>query len=470
MNLHWHRRDLRVEDNRALSSGDPVVPVFVFDREVLGHAAPPRVSYMLSALESLRESYRKRGGDLLVAHGDPREELPRIAAELGAERVVWNRDYSGLAKRRDAEVRDALDEDGIVCQSFHDSLLHTPGSITTNQGDYYSVFTYFWKKWRDRGKGESFGAPGKVVDVGEMEVAELTDVESGDLPTLADLGFEEPVAEIPPAGAETARELLAAFCDGDVYSYDEKRDYPAQECTSRLSPHLKFGTIGIREVWETTEQAKNDAQTEADADSVDGFQRQLAWRDFYAHVLDNRPDVVVENYKDYQYDIAWRDDPEGVQAWKDGETGYPIVDAGMRQLREEAWVHNRVRMIVATFLTKDLLVDWREGYDWYRQKLADHDTANDNGGWQWAASTGTDAQPYFRIFNPMTQGERFDSDAEYIKRFVPELQDVPSKKIHEWNDLDEAERTDLAPDYPAPIVDHSERREDAISMFENAKG
>jgi deoxyribodipyrimidine photo-lyase len=159
-----------------------------------------------------------------------------------------------------------------------------------------------------------------------------------------------------------------------------------------------------------------------------------------------------------------------VRAWKDGETGYPIVDAGMRQLREEAWVHNRVRMIVASFLTKDLLVDWREGYDWYRRKLVDHDTANDNGGWQWAGSTGTDAQPYFRIFNPMTQGERFDPDAEYIKRFVPELADVPPETVHEWTELDPDEREGLAPEYPDPIVDHSERREMAITMFENARG
>ncbi|WP_266076284.1 cryptochrome/photolyase family protein [Haladaptatus caseinilyticus] len=465
MKLHWHRRDLRVTDNRALASGDPVVPVFVLDRDVLSHAAPPRVSFMLSALESLRESYRERDSDLVVVHGDPREELPRIAEETGAEQVVWNRDYSGLAIRRDSAVRDALDDSEIVHQSFHDALLHTPGSITTNQGEYYSVFTYFWKKWRDREKHDSFDAPENVIDV-----AEIDDIEPGELPTLTDLGFDEPEAEIPRAGTEPARDLLSSFCEDDVYSYDEERDYPAREHTSRLSPHLKYGTIGIRKVWEATEQAKNDAESAEDADSVDGFQQQLAWRDFYAHVLDDRPEVVVENYKDYQYEIAWHDDPEGVQAWKDGETGYPIVDAGMRQLREEAWVHNRVRMIVASFLTKDLLVDWREGYDWYRQKLVDHDTANDNGGWQWAGSTGTDAQPYFRIFNPMTQGERFDSDAEYIKRFVPELEDVPPKKIHKWNELGDDDRESLAPDYPGPIVDHSERREMAITMFENAKG
>ena len=180
--------------------------------------------------------------------------------------------------------------------------------------------------------------------------------------------------------------------------------------------------------------------------------------------------VVSQNYKDYRNPIEWRDDPEGLQAWKDGETGYPIVDAGMRQLREEAFVHNRVRMVVAAFLTKDLLVDWRAGYDWYREKLADHDTANDNGGWQWAASTGTDAQPYFRVFNPTTQGERYDPDAEYIKEYVPELRNVPVDVIHDWAELSVSERREHAPDYPDPIVDHSERREEAIAMFEHARG
>jgi deoxyribodipyrimidine photo-lyase len=180
--------------------------------------------------------------------------------------------------------------------------------------------------------------------------------------------------------------------------------------------------------------------------------------------------VVTRNYKDYAHDIRWRDDPEALSAWKDGETGYPIVDAGMRQLREEAFMHNRVRMVVASFLTKDLLIDWREGYDWFREKLVDHDTANDNGGWQWAASTGTDAQPYFRIFNPMTQGADYDPEAEYIKTYVPELGGVPAETIHSWHELDEGARGMHAPDYPSPIVDHSQRREQAIEMFERARG
>jgi deoxyribodipyrimidine photo-lyase len=464
MQLHWHRRDLRATDNRALAAAadaGPVVPVFVFDRDVLAHAGPPRVRYMLDALAELRAWYRDRGSDLVVAHGDPREVLPDLAAEHDAERVVWNKDYSGLARERDSAVRQALNAADVARESFHDAIHHEPGSITTNAGDPYSVYTYFWKKWRDREKDDPYPAP---------DADALAAVAGGDLPTIDDLGFDEPTATVQPAGTEAARERLDSFCADGIYRYEEDRDYPTRAAVSHLSADLKWGTVGVREVYEATERAKRRAEDDDARDSVEEFQSQLAWREFYSHVLFFNPRVVSENYKEYENDIEWEDDPDLLQAWKDGETGYPIVDAGMRQLREEAYMHNRVRMIVASFLTKDLLVDWREGYAWFREKLADHDTGNDNGGWQWAASTGTDAQPYFRIFNPMTQGERYDPDAEYIKRYVPELADASPKAIHEWHELTDFERERVAPDYPAPVVDHSERREEALAMFEAARG
>ncbi|WP_158057174.1 cryptochrome/photolyase family protein [Halorussus halophilus] len=469
MHLHWHRRDLRVADNRALAAGDDqILPVFVFDPEILRHGSPSRVAFMLDALEALRESYRELGGDLVVAHGDPREELPRLADKYDADAIYWNRDYSGIARQRDSEVRLSLDEAAVSRAAYHDELLHEPGTIRTNEGEHYSVYTYFWKKWRDRGKDDALDVP----DAGR--IAEVSGA-VGKLPTLSELGFEEPDADVPPAGTDEARELLAEFCDDAVFRYEEDRDYPTRNATSRLSAHLKWGTIGIREVWEATESAMSKADgdpddEESEAASVREFQSQLAWREFYAHVLSARPDVVSNNYKGYENPIEWRDDSEALQAWKDGETGYPIVDAGMRQLRQEAYMHNRLRMIVASFLTKDLMLDWRAGYDWFREKLADHDTGNDNGGWQWAASTGTDAQPYFRIFNPTTQGERYDEDAEYIRKFVPELESVPADEIHEWTELSDDRREELAPEYSAPIVDHSERREQAIEMFKKARG
>ncbi|NLV10794.1 deoxyribodipyrimidine photo-lyase [Halomicrobium mukohataei] len=464
MRIHWHRRDLRTSDNAGLAAAtadSPVVPVFVFDDAVLDHAAPPRVAFMLDALDSLRAQYRDRGSDLVIARGDPTAEIPRLAEAFGADGVTWGEAYSGLGIERDIAVRQALDDAGVEREAVTDSVLHRPGEITTNDGDPYSVFTYFGRKWHDREKDEPYDAPSPD---------ELADVSGDPLPSIDDLGFEEPQAELPPAGTEPARDLLDAFCEDDIYRYEDRRDYPADDCTSRLSAHLKFGTIGIREVYERTASAAEAANDEERRESVEEFQSQLAWREFYTQVLFANRSVVTDNYKSYERPLQWRDDPEALQAWKDGETGYPIVDAGMRQLRQEAFMHNRVRMIVASFLTKDLLIDWRAGYEWFKQRLVDHDTANDNGGWQWAASTGTDAQPYFRIFNPMTQGERYDPDAEYIKTYVPELRDAEPSVIHEWPDLSPTQRRNAAPEYPDPIVDHSERRDQALEMFETARG
>ena len=490
MRIHWHRQDLRLADNPALvgrgleesAAETPAVGLFVFDPGVLAHAAPARLSFLLDALESLRAGYRERGGELLLAKGDPRAVVPAVARGLDAGVVSWAADYSGLARERDAAVRQALSEAEIERNAEHQAVHHRPGTITTNAGDPYKVFTYFSKKWHDRPKAEPPDPPSERALAGvEAEPAAVEDTLAehgdgadphllGEVPTLADLGFDDPEAEIPTASTERARERLDGFCESDIYRYGERRDYPADRCTSRLSGYLKYGLIGVREVYETTERARERAPDEEAAESVHEYQDQLAWREFYTQVLWDRPDVVTSNYKSYENDIEWDNDPDAVQAWKDGETGYPIVDAGMRQLRAEAYMHNRVRMIVASFLTKDLLVDWRVGYNWFREKLFDHDTANNNGGWQWAASTGTDAQPYFRIFNPMSQGERYDPDAEYIQRYIPELEGVPADVIHSWHELDIGTRKMHAPEYAAPIVDHSERREQALSMFERARG
>jgi len=459
MEVYWHRRDLRVSDNAGLSACERVLPLFVLDDEVLEHASPPRVAFLLDALRSLREDYRALGGNLLVEHGDPREIVPRIADENDAS-VRWNRDYSGLALERDEEVRDALEAEGIETRDYKDAVLHEPDEIFTNSGDPYSVYTYYHRKWVNREKHEPYPEPDEVV---KPEGA-------NEVPSLGALGFDSPEADVPDAGTDIAHSLLDDFLGDDVYKYDRSRDYPARRCTSRLSPHLKYGTIGVRELWQATQEAKEDASNEDERESVEEFQAQLAWREFYTQVLYHNPSVVTENYKEYENDIDWRDDEDEIDAWRRGETGYPIVDAGMRQLREGAFVHNRVRMIVASFLTKDLLADWRVGYAHFRRMLVDHETGNDNGGWQWAASTGTDAQPYFRIFNPMTQGERYDEDAEYIKEYVSELRGVPAEKIHSWHELDDEEREELAPEYPAPIVDHAARREDALAMFEKARG
>jgi deoxyribodipyrimidine photo-lyase len=463
MNLFWHRADLRIRDNRGLAQAaeGTALPAFVFDDEVLAHASPPRVAFMLDALAALRAAYRERGSDLLTIRGDPAVELPALADEHGADGVVWNRDYSGLARDRDGRVREALDAAGRDPESLHDALLHEPGSITTAEGDPYRVYSYFWRKWRDREKDDPVPAP---------DPDDLADASGEPLPSLDDLGFQAPEADLPTAGSEAARGRLTEFCDGPIYAYGEEREYPAQAATSRLSQDLKWGTLGIRETYAETAAATAAAPDEAARESVRTYRSELAWREFYAHVLRFRPGAVTEDFRDFERPIEWRDDPEEIRAWKTGETGYPIVDAGMRQLRAEAFVHNRVRMIVASFLTKDLLADWRHGYRHFRAHLLDHDPASDSGGWQWAASTGTDAQPYFRVFNPMTQGERYDPDAAYVREYVPELRDADAEAVHGWHELDESERAAQAPDYPAPIVDHAERREAAIETFERARG
>ncbi|WP_096389305.1 cryptochrome/photolyase family protein [Halopenitus persicus] len=501
MDLFWHRRDLRVTDNVGLSAAadrGPVVPCFVLDDAVLEHAGPPRVRYLLGSLAELRDAYRERGSDLIVGHGDPAEILPRLANAVDADRVVWNRGYSGLARERDARVEESIAESGgtesLAVETYHDAVLHDPDSIRTNKGDPYSVFTYYWKKWRDREKAAPEPAPSAadLLDAERLQVvvddvaadlrADDATIAAGTLPTITDLGFAEPAAESIPAGTSGARDRLSSFREEDVFRYETLRDVPAASVTSGLSQDLSFGTIGPREVYAATEDAMARAEAgDADAavsdledadpvSSVTEFRSQLAWREFYLQVLFHNPETVSRNYKTYENPIDWREDPDALAAWKRGETGYPIVDAGMRQLRAEAFMHNRVRMIVASFLTKDLLLDWRAGYAHFREHLRDHDTANDVGGWQWAASTGTDAQPYFRIFNPMTQGERYDPDAEYVTTYVPELRGVDPDLIHSWHELDPERRGSVAPEYPAPIVDHAERREEALATFEAARG
>ncbi|QHS16418.1 deoxyribodipyrimidine photo-lyase [haloarchaeon 3A1-DGR] len=506
MDPFWHRRDLRVTDNVGLSAAadrGPVVPCFVLDDAVLEHAGPPRVRYLLASLAELRDAYRERGSDLIVGRGDPAEILPRLADAVDADRVVWNRGYSGLARERDARVEESLAAgdgaaaaapEAIDVETYHDAVLHDPDSIRTNKGDPYSVFTYYWKKWRDREKGAPETTPSGETLCDAETIADVvadvsSDLQSGDatiaagtLPTITDLGVAEPEADPIPAGTPGARDRLESFLESDIFRYEALRDVPAASVTSELSQDLSFGTIGPREVYAATEDAMARAEAGGadgivsdleDADpvsSVTEFRSQLAWREFYLQVLFHNPETVSRNYKTYENSIDWREDPDALAAWKRGETGYPIVDAGMRQLRAEAFMHNRVRMIVASFLTKDLLLDWRAGYAHFREHLRDHDTANDVGGWQWAASTGTDAQPYFRIFNPMTQGERYDPDAEYITTYVPELRGVDPDPIHSWHELDPERREAVAPEYPEPIVDHAQRREEALATFEAARG
>jgi deoxyribodipyrimidine photo-lyase len=376
-------------------------------------------------------------------------------------------DYSGLARQRDRRVEAALAAGDVPLETVHDAVLVPPGELTTTAGEPYSVFTYYGRKWLDRSHPSP--APEPASDA-LVDPAGLDGLDAGPIPNLQELGYDEPEADVPEAGPEPARRRMQAFLEDAIYEYAERRDYPAAEATSRLSPHLRFGTVGVRTVDAATQEAMEGAPDEAARESVREFRSQLAWRDFYVEHLWNHPSMVRSNLVEFEDSIEWSGDEAAYEAWTAGETGYPLVDAGMRQLRSEAWMHNRVRMVVASFLTKHLRVDWRWGYEWFREKLVDHDPANDAGGWQWAASTGTDAQPYFRVFNPSSQAETYDPDGEYVREHVPELRDVPTDAIHAWPSLDADERSELAPSYPRPIVDHGEAREAALAMFREARG
>ncbi len=458
MQVHWHRDDLRAEDNPALASGDgdeDVRPVFVFDPAVLSRASGVRVSFLLDCILDLRREYRRRGSDLTVRHGSPEDVLVEIV-EAG-DTVTWNRGYTPLARRRQRAVEEVLESHGADHDASDGVVLHAPTEIYSQAGDPYSVFSYYQDSWLVLEKPEPVRASEEMLLEGETDVA---------VPTIDELGIEEPEADHQSGGLQEGVRRLREFCDGDVYRYAEDRDRPAADSTSRLSPHLRFGTVGPRQVWSATVGAHEAADSEAGRDGVEEFRRQLCFREFYTQLLYHHPETVTESYRT---EPRWRSALEEVERWKQGETGYPLVDAGMRQLLEEAWMHNRARMVAASFLTKHLLVDWRVGIDWFRQRLVDHGAANDVAGWQWAASTGVDAQPYFRVFNPIAQCREHDPDGEYVRSYVPELRDLSAEEIHRLPEMDVDERREAAPDYPSPVVDHSDGRERVLEAFEEAR-
>lgn len=457
MDLIWHKNDIRMKDNQSVHNSQEGIPLYVFDDRILEYGDARRTKWIIKNIKNLKSDYRDKGSDLIIRVGESPEVIEDIINEFDIGRVLSANSYTKIGMSRDKAVKNKLNKNNVEFKRFHDTVMHEPESIFTNKGDPYSVFTYYHKKWKKREKDEPYKIPNDLHRFSDER----------DVPTIQELGFNDIEISLPRSGNDAAIDVLDNFVHNRIYDYQDERDYPNKNVTSRLSPYLSYGIVGVRDVWKATQDAKKEADN---VDSVEAYQEQLAWRDFYHQVMYHNPELTTENYKDYENDIKWRDDSEELERWKNGTTGYPIVDAGMRQLEEEGWMHNRVRMIVASFLTKDLLIDWRHGYNWFKKMLIDHNAPNNNGGWQWAASTGTDAQPYFRIFNPMTQGEDYDSNAEYIKKYVPELKDVEPDKIHVWNELSDKKRNELAPSYNHPVIDHSERREEALEMFRKARG
>lgn len=446
--IYWFRRDLRISDNvgffNACNNGKSIIPVFILDDNILmdPDVGKRRVQFMYSCIKNLDKELEKIGGRLILMRGKALQELKKLVDQYDVESIYFNRDYTPYARIRDKEIWEYFRKEGIEIKSFKDTVLHEKREIVKGDGNPYIVFTYYYKKWINKIKDNILPEIKKIEIVEGVDSLEVAKLDSDDI----ELDYKD-----------TYRDLVYK----KVYRYIEDRDIPYKDGTSRLSPYLRFGVLSMRKIYNDMISLMGELEDHKKRENIQGFIRQLAWRDFYFQILYNFPYVDKESFLTKYRDLNWENDEELYNAWCEGRTGYPLVDAGMRQLLKEGWMHNRLRMIVASFLTKDLLIDWRWGERHFKRYLIDYDLPLNNGGWQWAASTGTDAQPYFRIFNPISQSKRYDPEGIYIKRYVDELRDIPIKYIHEPHKM-----PNKALDYPSPIVDHKRQRERALELYQ----
>jgi deoxyribodipyrimidine photo-lyase len=473
--LMWFRRDLRDFDHAALhaalSSARAVWCVFVFDREILD-ALPRRddrrVEFIRDSVVELDAALRARGGALIAVHGPARDVVPALATRLRAQAVFANHDYEPAAQTRDAAVADALAVDGIAFRTSRDHVIFERDEILSQAGRPFSVFTPYRNAWL-KALTPSRLQPYAIDDVADVLAAPPADLD-GPVPTLEALGFVPTnLAAIGIRPGMSGGAALFADFRQRIDAYREARDFPAVKGPSYLSAHLRFGTVSIREL----AAFAYTRSLEPNGEGAATWLAELVWREFYAQILWHRPDVVAHAFK-REYDaLPFPNDRVRFDAWRDGRTGYPIVDAALRQLATTGYMHNRLRMIAASFLVKDLLVDWRWGERHFADTLLDYELASNNGGWQWAASTGCDAQPWFRIFNPVTQSARFDAAGKFIRRYVPELAPLDATEIHApWQvppAIQRAKGVVVGRDYPPPIVDHAAARAAALALFESAR-
>ena len=469
--LFWFRRAVRLDDNRALlaalDQAETIIPVFVLDPTILTHptTGPARTRFLFESLMDVDKSLRAKGSRLIVRHGKPVEQLERLVEETGASALFFGRDYEPYSRERDKAVTDAMTARGVAVQTENDHLLAEPGDVVAKGGVHYTVFTPYKRVWFERAVDEPPDAPDRFPVVPKA-------VSSDGLPTdTNDEGVTIPPSGQTPrvsGGEAEARRWLDTFLDACATDYKTQRDFPAAEGTSRLSAYLRMGVLSPRRAVSDVRRRRASLGKEGQV-SVDAWLSELAWRDFYYQILWYHPHVAGGAFRPAFDDIEWENDETLFEAWCAGKTGYPFVDAGQRQMNTEAWMHNRARMVTASFLTKDLLIDWRKGERYFMQKLIDGDLASNNGGWQWAAGTGTDAQPFFRIFNPVTQGEKFNPNGDYVRHYVPELANVPLRFLHKPWEMSRAEQEAagcvIGRDYPAPVVDHKVQRAKALRLY-----
>ncbi|WP_372024520.1 deoxyribodipyrimidine photo-lyase [Tistrella mobilis] len=475
----WFRQDLRIADNpalhRASRNGSRLVCVYVHEDDDPAHDDVPAPRplggaarwWLHRSLLALDGDLRAIGGRLLLLKGPAAREIPALARRIGAGAVLINRVYDPEGAARDRAIGERLKADGIHMAGHNALLLHEPWTIETKTGGPYQVFTPFWRAARDKGEiPPPLAAPDRLDLVEDAPEG----VPLAALDLLPRIDWAGGIAASWTPGSAGARDRLAGFLNRALTGYKPDRDRPAGETTSRLSPHLRFGEIGPRTVWHAVHHAIEAQGLEGPARaSADTFLTELGWREFSYHLLHHFPHLPARDLKETLTGFPWREDAAALDAWQRGRTGYPIVDAGMRQLWHTGWMHNRVRMVVASFLVKHLMIWWKPGEAWFWDTLVDADPASNTASWQWSAGTGADAAPYFRIFNPVLQGERFDGDGAYVRRWVPELAKLPDRYLHKpWTAPASVLATaGIRPGqtYPAPIVDHDQARERALAGY-----
>ena len=469
MHLFWHRRGLRVPDNRGLAAAtadDTTLPVYVVDHDMLKRLGRRQRAFVLDGVRALKARYRELGSDLLIREGTPATTLPSVAERYDADTVYYNHHYRPARRHRQQQVNDALSTQSVI-----DLTLVDPATLAPS----YPNHSRFHNDWQ----AEPKPAPATVRTDALAAVDDATTIDAIEISDTATVDDTLPESatgdgDHPPAGYAAARDRYESFLADGIETYNDSRDdmQAAVErpvgAVSRLSPYLAAGMIGLREVWADATERYNAAEGNA-ACNIDKYRYELSWREQNYHLLHYNPTLLTENYKSLPNRIAWENDPDEIAAWKAGETGYPLVDAGMRQLNQEGYIHNRPRQNVASFCTKHLLIEWRIGARYFAEQLLDHDPANNYANWQWIASTGTDSVDV-RIFDPVAQLSKYDASADYVTEYVPELRGVEPAKIVEWPTLSAATRERLAPNYPEPIVDRDVAYERAQRVFETALG
>jgi deoxyribodipyrimidine photo-lyase len=478
--LVWFRNDLRLADNPALLAaaehGGPVLCVYVLQDD----AATPKTRaiggasrwWLAGSLRALKADLMALGGDLAIVRGDAAELVPRLAALIGASAVFWNRRYAKAETDVDTAIKAGLVDNGIAVKSFNAHLLNEPWTIASKVGGPLKVYTPYWRAVLAKG-------PPELPKPAPATIRGCADNVPGSL-AIDDLGLEPTKPDWAGGmraewtrGEAGAKARLQRFLEHGLDGYGEGRNRPDLPSTSKLSPHLRFGEISVRQCWHAAEQAHASGLTRASDADLEIFLKELVWREFSYHLLHHNPELAHTNYTPRFDAFPWRDDNVALAAWQRGMTGYPIVDAGMRELYATGWMHNRVRMIVGSFLVKHLLTDWRRGEEWFWDTLVDADPASNAASWQWVAGSGADAAPYFRIFNPIIQGEKFDPDGVYVRHWVPELARLPNSVIHKpWTAppmILGAADVRLGASYPKPVVQHEAARDRALDAFKSLK-